>query len=96
MVLLLSSVMSFASRYMATVNFTLLIKPKSRAVMPFSAVVPATYAGPFVRFVHARSGKSVVAEVTKATGTTFRTSKGVAEAIGITKKTARVRIEEIY
>ena len=96
MVLLLSSVMAFASRYMATVDFTLSTTPHNRAVMPFSAVVPETYTGPFVRFVHPRSGKSVVAEVTKATGTTFRTSKGVAEAIGITKKTARVRIEEIY
>ena len=68
----------------------------TNAVIPFSVIVPKSFSGPFVRFVHPVNGKSAVAKVVKRQGNHFKVSPDLAKVIGIQSDVARIFIEEVY
>ena len=84
-----------ASRLKARVQFDLTVQ-STEAFVPFVVVVPDTFNGQFVRFVHPFNGKSAVAKVIKKEGAHYKTNAALANAIGIDSTVARVFIEEVY
>lgn len=88
------SVLTFAGRLKETVVFDVL--PTVHAFTPFSAHVPESFSGEFVRFVHLKNRKSAVASVVSRGGDVFRTNPSLGEAIGISSKTADVFVEHVY
>ena len=89
------STVGHASRLKAQVQFSL-TNQSTEAFVPFVVVVPHTFNGQFVRFVHPRNGKSAVAKVIKKEGDHYKTNPSLANAIGIESTVARVFVEEVY
>tara|TARA_A100001015_G_C15005220_1_gene720335 strand:- start:1144 stop:1449 length:306 start_codon:yes stop_codon:yes gene_type:complete len=84
-----------ASRLKESVSFNLSL-PKFEQYVPFTVIVPQSFRGQFVRFVHPFNGKSAVAKVVKREGEAYKTNPDLAEAIGVKTSIARVFIEEVY
>jgi hypothetical protein len=89
------SVLSYPARIKQAVQFNLDQHP-TETFVPFLVIVPQTYSGQFVRFVHPFNGKSAVAKVVKKEGDQFITNPELADVIGIQSTVAQVFIEEVY
>ena len=91
----LLSMMAHASRLKSNVAFTF-VQSKINNYVPFTVIVPTSFSGQFVRFVHPFNGKSAVAKVVKREGNQYKTNPELAKAIGIQSSVGRVYIEEVY
>ena len=94
--LLMFSVFINASRIKSEVFFNLSNIESNAEMIPFVAIVPETFSGHFVRFIHVKNRKSAVARVIKREGTQFQTNTELAEAIGVTDVIESVFIEDVY
>ena len=93
--ILMFSLHGMAARVKQSVSFDMPSEQTNVHMVPFSAVVPTSFTGHFVRFVHPTNYKSAVARVVKRTGNQFRTNAELAIAIGIKPSVTTVYIEDV-